>query len=1009
MAQPIHAPAQWTNVGTGIDYRKFTLAGPNDVFVTRMAVANANCVIGSMIASNRVAGAREVVSSQALRYEDALNCWGGTWGQRNDVVVAVNGSFFNLTTGVITGGHIYDGWYSKRFDDWGGQTGFVWKFDRSYFIGVCPHYLANEQTVTVGGASRNFDGINVARGTDQLIIYTPQYDHNTLTASGGVEVVVQMSGPLMILDPPSVVSGTIAEVRVSQGATRIPFDCLVLSGAGTAATFLQNNAQVGQGVTISQNLRLYDGPTGGNICSIPDSRTFDHAYALTQGNFVFLKNGIIQPTTDAGMTNRNPRTAVAYNASYVFFMVCDGRTAQSIGMTTDEMGTFCRDTLGATGAVNMDGGGSSTMWINGVVKNHPSDAGVERAVANGLMMVNLAPKVMSSLYQPGGVATTISATGVRLGPGTDYYAFASLTNGAQGVFLSHGLNGIYAKGDYWWKCGFSGSTGWVAASSLAGPTLPSITRQPTNQTVSAGATCAFTVAAAGAGTLGYQWQKNQRDLTDGGSYAGCTTPALTISGASAQDSAAYRCVVTNTFGSATSRPAALIVGLNPFGVVSLTNLPPLAGDTTNEARAVTPDGQYVTGISGSRGFLYKVATGGAVNVLSSDGAQSTLASGVGYRTYNGQQELIVRGLTGSGNTDWMTTNGGTTWAGKRRDTTNGPSPWTVPPANAMSSSTTDVYYSVYRDNNNYLHVSKAWGAWPPASNTLTLIMDTKSVPAGESAAFNGVSATGRAVGKRGPRNYAMDWTGGGSGSVWFPTGLQNNQTGQVFAISYDGTILFGHSPVSGGRSGNWPYKALYSGTTLVSIRELPSFPDTAGSTSLGVPYGCTPDGKFAVGTDYRGAERAVLWNTSDSDPSRWSIVDLTDVAAASGILGTFSSLSRAYAVSTNAAGDLVVAGVGSDTNTLPIPRAFLMTLRPPLGSMSFPPSPTISGSHSEGFTLAFMGASGTNITYYLESTTNLTQSSSWITIGSTPGTGSLTTLSDPNPGDRQRFYRIRVQ
>ena len=33
----------------------------------------------------------------------------------------------------------------------------------------------------------------------------------------------------------------------------------------------------------------------------------------------------------------------------------------------------------------------------------------------------------------------------------------------------------------------------------------------------------------------------------------------------------------------------------------------------------------------------------------------------------------------------------------------------------------------------------------------------------------------------------------------------------------------------------------------------------------------------------------------------------------------------------------------------------------------------------------------------------------WNTIASTPGTGALAGLSDPNPPDRQRFYRVRVQ
>ena len=56
-----------------------------------------------------------------------------------------------------------------------------------------------------------------------------------------------------------------------------------------------------------------------NFCSIPDGRSFLKPYALAQGNFNFLKNGVVQPTTEAGMIARNPRTAVAYNASYIYF------------------------------------------------------------------------------------------------------------------------------------------------------------------------------------------------------------------------------------------------------------------------------------------------------------------------------------------------------------------------------------------------------------------------------------------------------------------------------------------------------------------------------------------------------------------------------------------------------------------------------------------------------------------------------------------------------------------
>ena len=63
------------------------------------------------------------------------------------------------------------------------------------------------------------------------------------------------------------------------------------------------------------------------------------------------------------------------------------------------------------------------------------------------------------------------------------------------------------------------------------------------------------VTAAGDGTLSYQWQKNQTNLNSGGHYSGCTTNALTITGADNNDAASYRCVVTNAYGSATSAVA----------------------------------------------------------------------------------------------------------------------------------------------------------------------------------------------------------------------------------------------------------------------------------------------------------------------------------------------------------------------------------------------------------------------------------------------------------------------
>ena len=82
----------------------------------------------------------------------------------------------------------------------------------------------------------------------------------------------------------------------------------------------------------------------------------------------------------------NPRTAICKTGSNHFLMITvDGRASGRTGMTLDDLAQYLL-WLGCTDGINLDGGGSTTMWIstNGVV-NHPSD-GRERYVSNGLFV-----------------------------------------------------------------------------------------------------------------------------------------------------------------------------------------------------------------------------------------------------------------------------------------------------------------------------------------------------------------------------------------------------------------------------------------------------------------------------------------------------------------------------------------------------------------------------------------------------------------------------------------------
>jgi hypothetical protein len=86
---------------------------------------------------------------------------------------------------------------------------------------------------------------------------------------------------------------------------------------------------------------------------------------------------------------------------------------------------------------------------------------------------------------------------------------------------------------------------------------PTITLQPSNQTVLDGAPATFTVGISGGLPLYYQWQANSNNLTDGTRISGSATSTLVISNVSPADVANYRVIVTNAAGATVSTNALL--------------------------------------------------------------------------------------------------------------------------------------------------------------------------------------------------------------------------------------------------------------------------------------------------------------------------------------------------------------------------------------------------------------------------------------------------------------------
>ncbi|WP_240506691.1 phosphodiester glycosidase family protein [Thermoactinospora rubra] len=164
--------------------------------------------------------------------------------------------------------------------------------------------------------------------------------------------------------------GVVAAVRHSAGAGPIPAGTTILLGRDAAADKL---AALQAGVRVDVK---YEPKPGG-------------VQTAVGGNHVLVKDGVAQTSTDNAA---HPRTAVGFSADgrKMYLLTVDGRQADSRGVTYNELAAMMVE-LGAHNALNLDGGGSSTLLAREPgsatpqVENGPSD-GAERPVPNGLAL-----------------------------------------------------------------------------------------------------------------------------------------------------------------------------------------------------------------------------------------------------------------------------------------------------------------------------------------------------------------------------------------------------------------------------------------------------------------------------------------------------------------------------------------------------------------------------------------------------------------------------------------------
>ena len=121
---------------------------------------------------------------------------------------------------------------------------------------------------------------------------------------------------------------------------------------------------------------------------------------ITNGVPQLIKDGKIEITWEQEKASksfyetRHPRTAVAKLKDGKFLMITvDGRSEASGGIGLEDLAKLLLE-LGATDAMNLDGGGSTTMFLDGKVVNKPSDKDGERRVSDAILVFHVRNKQM---------------------------------------------------------------------------------------------------------------------------------------------------------------------------------------------------------------------------------------------------------------------------------------------------------------------------------------------------------------------------------------------------------------------------------------------------------------------------------------------------------------------------------------------------------------------------------------------------------------------------------------
>jgi hypothetical protein len=361
-------------VAPGVIHRRLVVnSGPWRLNVLEVDLRQPGLSIRGVRANDSFRG-RETVRSMVARYKGP-----------GMAMAAVNGDFFDVKvgTGQSENNVVIEGVMSKgvrttdspydAFDNPHSQFAIDWtnhpRIDR---FGLDARILSPSRSKAV-----RLDGINNWPDSNALVLYTPAVADSTPRDSAGRHT---LSIPLRLIRRGGDTLLFRSAGRVLEGGSLPLSSGGVLAAGGTRRSELRRIAER-QG-TLRIVLALT--PHGERLRTVVGG----WPRLVREGKSVAEYQDFVEGTFPRFSSGRHPRTAVGFSrdSSTLFLITVDGRRESDSGMSLVELAKMMVD-LGVYEGMNMDGGGSTTMVVEGKVANRPSDQAGERPVGSALLVV----------------------------------------------------------------------------------------------------------------------------------------------------------------------------------------------------------------------------------------------------------------------------------------------------------------------------------------------------------------------------------------------------------------------------------------------------------------------------------------------------------------------------------------------------------------------------------------------------------------------------------------------